>query len=343
MEYNRQIGLWLFAVIFLIVILVIFGGWVRLTRSGLSMVEWKVVRGVVPPLNAAAWDETFAKYRHTPEYQKVNRGMTLEEFKYIYYREYGHRILGRLAGLAFVVPLFVFLVRGALPRRRIPAFLGIGILFAVQGVMGWFMVKSGLVDQPQVSHYRLTLHLLCALALLGACLWLGFKYSFAVPPTGAPLSASPFFKKLALVFTGAVCLQITAGALTAGLKAGHISATFPTMFGQWIPTGLGRLQPWIMNALENPVLVHFQHRWFGFVVAGLALALLVRVRREPALPHLRAGVRGVLHLILLQIALGIGVIVLHVPVWLASVHQAVALGIFGLALFICYRAFGSRP
>ena len=170
---------------------------------------------MIPPLNAAAWDETFAKYRHTPEYQKVNRGMALEEFKYIYYREYGHRILGRLAGLAFVVPLFVFLVRGALPRRRIPAFLGIGILFAVQGIVGWFMVKSGLVDQPQVSHYRLTLHLLCALALLGACLWLGFKYSFAVPPTGAPLSASPFFKKLALVFTGAVCLQITAGALTA--------------------------------------------------------------------------------------------------------------------------------
>ena len=341
MEHDRRVGLWLFVVICLIVILVVFGGWVRLTRSGLSMVEWNVVTGVIPPVSVADWDETFDKYRQTPEYKKVNRGLSLEEFKFIYYREYGHRILGRLTGLAFVVPLFVFLVQGAIPRRQIPAFLGIGILFAVQGVVGWLMVKSGLVDQPQVSHYRLTLHLLCALALLGACLWLGFKYSFAVPAAERGM-ASPFFKKLAVVFMAAVCLQITAGALTAGLKAGYISDTFPTMFGQWIPPGLWRIQPWIKNVVENPALVHFQHRWFGFVVAGLAVALMVQVRRERSLPHLGASVLGVLHLILLQVVLGIGVIVMHVPVWLASLHQAMALGIFGLALFICYRAFGSR-
>jgi cytochrome c oxidase assembly protein subunit 15 len=141
MEHDRRVGLWLFVVICLIVILVVFGGWVRLTRSGLSMVEWNVVTGVIPPVSVADWDETFDKYRQTPEYKKVNRGLSLEEFKFIYYREYGHRILGRLTGLAFVVPLFVFLVQGAIPRRQIPAFLGISL--RCRGLWGGSWSRAG--------------------------------------------------------------------------------------------------------------------------------------------------------------------------------------------------------
>ena len=176
MTTNRQLAVWLLAVSALIVVLVAYGGWVRLTRSGLSIVEWNVVTGVVPPLSAAAWESEFAKYRQTPEYQLVNYGMELDAFKFIYYMEFGHRLLGRLAGLLFVVPLLYFLCRRAIPRAHIPAYLGIGLLFALQGLVGWLMVKSGLDDRPQVSHLRLTLHLSCALALLAACLWQALGY-----------------------------------------------------------------------------------------------------------------------------------------------------------------------
>ena len=337
MEQNKHVALWLLAVSCLIVVMVVFGGWVRLTRSGLSMVDWRVVTGVVPPLSAAAWDDTFYQYRQTPEYKEINRGMSLEEFKSIYYREYTHRILGRLTGLAFVVPLLVFLVRGALPRGHIPALLGIGILFAAQGLMGWFMVKSGLVDQPHVSHYRLMLHLLCALALLAGCLWLAFEHGLA--RDSQRRIASPPTRWWSVALLVGVCLQIAGGALVAGLKAGYISATFPRMFGQWIPQGLWSLEPWIANVVENPAMVHFQHRWFGFAVLVLALVLMVRVRREVSLPYLRTSATGVLYLILLQVVLGIVVIVLHVPVSLASLHQTVGLAIFVLTLFICHRAF----
>ena len=176
MTTNRQLAIWLLAVSALIVVLIVYGGWVRLTRSGLSIVEWNVVTGVVPPLSAAAWEGEFAKYRQTPEYQLVNYGMGLDEFKFIYYMEFGHRLLGRLAGLLFVVPLLYFLCGRAIPRAHIPTYLGIGLLFALQGLVGWLMVKSGLGDRPQVSHLRLTLHLCCAFALLAACLWQVFGY-----------------------------------------------------------------------------------------------------------------------------------------------------------------------
>jgi cytochrome c oxidase assembly protein subunit 15 len=305
------------------------------------MVEWHVVTGVVPPMSGDAWDETFHRYQQTPEYKKINRGMSLEDFKTIYYREYTHRILGRATGLAFVIPLLAFLARGAIPRSRLPAFLGIGFLFALQGLVGWFMVQSGLVDQPHVSHYRLTLHLLCALVLLAACLWYGFEYGLALPAAGQG-RVSPLFKGLSVALLLAVCVQIAAGALVAGLKAGYISDTFPKMFGQWVPEGLWRMQPWIANLLENPAMVHFQHRWFGFVVLGMALALAVQLRREPALPPLRLGVLGILHLLLLQVVLGVAAVALHVPAALASLHQAVALAIFILALFVCHQVFRVR-
>lgn len=205
MTTNRQLAVWLLAVSALIVVLVVYGGWVRLTRSGLSIVEWKVVTGVVPPLSAAAWESEFAKYRQTPEYQLVNYGMGLDEFKFIYYMEFGHRLLGRLAGLLFVAPLLYFLCRRAIPRAHIPAYLGIGLLFALQGLVGWLMVKSGLDDRPQVSHLRLTLHLCCALALLAACFWQALGYlSSAAKARSVPRLA----RRLCIWLFVAVCLQI---------------------------------------------------------------------------------------------------------------------------------------
>ncbi len=340
MPRDRIISGWLIAVVLLIVTTIIYGGWVRITRSGLSIVEWNVVSGVVPPLNAAGWDAEFAKYRSTPEYQKVNAGMSLSEFKDIYYREYNHRLLGRIAGLAFVVPLVVFLIQGRLPRQRIPLLLGIGLLFAVQGLIGWLMVKSGLTDQPQVSHHRLVLHLLAALALLAACLWLTFDYVAARGSPGNGVSL-PGLRRLAWATLAAVVLQIAFGALLAGLKAGHLSDTFPKMLGQWLPEGLLRQDGLIANLLENPLTVHFQHRWFGFATAGVALALFLGARRESGAgrlpPRVRKSIAGVVHLILLQVVAGVLLVVWNVPPHLASLHQAIAVAIFGLALFVVHQ------
>ena len=254
MTTNRQLAVWLIAVSALIVVLVVYGGWVRLTRSGLSIVEWNVVTGVVPPLSAAAWENEFAKYRQTPEYQLVNYGMELDAFKFIYYMEFGHRLLGRLAGLLFVVPLIYFLCRRAIPRAHIPAYLGIGLLFALQGLVGWLMVKSGLDDRPQVSHLRLTLHLCCALALLAACLWQALGYlSSAAEAQSVPRTT----RRLCIWLFAAICLQIAGGGLVAGLKAGHLSDTFPKMFGVWVPASLWAMQPPLVNLLDNPTTVHF--------------------------------------------------------------------------------------
>ena len=338
MNKNPSISFWLFLVSGLIVVMVVFGGRVRLTRSGLSIVEWNVITGILPPLNEAGWDDAFRKYQQTPEYIQVNAGISLEEFKSIYNMEYTHRLLGRLTGLAFVIPLLIFIGRGAIPRERIPAFVAIGLLFALQGLLGWLMVKSGLIDQPRVSHLRLTLHLICALVLLAACLWLAFGYTFGQPDLEHP-QVSPQIRRMSVLFLAAVFLQITAGGLVAGLKAGYVSASFPKMFGQWIPDGLGRMQPWIANMVDNPATVHFQHRWFAFVVLFLAVALMLRLRGEFLPSYLRISAISALHLVLLQVLLGIGVIAMHVPAWMASLHQFFAIAILGTGLLICHRAF----
>lgn len=340
MNKNKSIAFWLFAVSLLIAIMVVFGGWVRLTRSGLSIVEWNVVTGVAPPLSQAAWDDAFRQYQQTPEYLQVNVGMGLEEFKSIYYVEYGHRLLGRIAGLAFLVPLFVFFARGAILRPRLPAFAAIDLLFALQGLLGWLMVESGLIDQPRVSHLRLTLHLSAALLLLAGCLWLAFGYAFGQPAPTQP-RVSPQLRRLSVVFLAVAGLQIVAGGLVAGLKAGYISDTFPKMLGQWIPDGLWRLQPWIANHLANPATVHFQHRWFAFVVLGVAAALARRARMELLPAYLRPAAVSTLHLTLVQILLGVGVVAMHMPVWMASLHQAVAVAVLAAALQVCHRAFRS--
>ncbi len=334
---NKHVALWLFVVSFSVVGMVALGGWVRLTGSGLSMVDWHVVTGVVPPLSDEAWGQAFHDYRQTPEYLKINSGISLDEYRAIYYREYIHRIAGRLAGIGYVLPLFVFLIRGTIPWQRSVPYLGIGLLFGLQGLLGWLMVQSGLIADPHVSHYRLTLHLMLAVGLLGACLWLGFDHAIGVGREVAAIS--PSIRRLSIILFMAVCLQITLGALMAGLKAGHISATFPTIRGQWVPEGLWVLSPWIRNPTENALTVHFEHRWFAFVILILGVLLWRRVRRARPVDYLEASAALFLSLALLQIVLGISAITSGVPVWLASVHQVAGMSLFGLSLFICHRVF----
>lgn len=334
---QRVLGIWLFGVCLLIAALVVFGGFVRLTRSGLSIVEWEVVTGVVPPLGETAWEEAFKQYQQTPEFQKVNTEMTLREYRFIYYMEYFHRLLGRLAGLSLALPLFVFLSIGVIPLRKAPVYAGIALLFALQGFMGWHMVKSGLVDQPLVSHYRLTAHLLLALALFAGCFWLGLNRITRPSIPAQPTHNAPALM-LSLSLTAALVVQIAYGGLVAGLKAGHVSNTFPLLSGYLIPPGLlWPLQPWPINLVANPATVHFLHRWFAFAVLALVLALYSIVMKGAYSRPVRAALHWLLGLAGLQIMLGVSVIIWNVPLSLALVHQAVGVFFFALTLFITHR------
>lgn len=333
-------ALWLLFVSCTVVGMIALGGWVRLTGSGLSMVDWHVVTGIVPPLSEADWDQTFSDYQKTPEYVKINVGMPMDEYRTIYYREYVHRIAGRLAGLGVALPLLLFLVRGTIPWRRSAPYLGIGLLFAFQGLMGWLMVQSGLVDMPHVSHLRLTLHLMLAVALLGACLWLGIDHAMEAPPPETALP-SPSTVRLSLALLVAVCMQIALGGLMAGLKAGHVSATFPLIRGQWVPDGLWASSPWLSNLFANALTVHFEHRWFAFAILILGVLLWRQVRRDGT-SLLPACAALFVAICCGQILLGIATIAWGVPIAIALVHQLAGLSLFGLALFTYHRVRRSQ-
>jgi len=272
---------WLFFFAFVVAFLVVFGGIVRLTRSGLSIVEWNPVSGVVPPIGEKAWAEEFAKYQQTPEYQHINSWMTLDDYRFIFWLEWIHRFVARLAGLTYAIPVFYFLFSKAIPWREFGVYFLMGALFIGQAFMGWYMVASGLVDRPAVDHFRLTIHLLFALTLLGLALWTAFGHRYGFPASAASAKWSPL-SKLALASFVVLLIQISYGGLVAGLKAGHVSNTWPLMLGQWIPKGIfgadGFNWP---NLFEVPQTVVYIHRWFAFL--GLILVPLVLAGEEAKL------------------------------------------------------------
>jgi cytochrome c oxidase assembly protein subunit 15 len=331
---HNPVTVWLLIVCGLVVTMVVFGGYVRLTRSGLSIVEWDLVSGVLPPLGEAAWQATFAQYQQTPEFQKVNSAMTLDGYKRIFYVEYVHRLLARIAGLLVILPLGYFLVKGIIPWRRSAVYWLIALLFIFQGFLGWYMVSSGLVDSPSVSHYRLTIHLLMALWVLGLAFWVALDrvYARAQPALPSARGVSWAIALLALLVA-----QIAYGGLMAGMKAGHISDTFPRMFGYLVPPGLfAVLQPWWANLVADPTAVHFVHRWLAFVVLIVAL-LLGLVYRAGSPREIRLGGLSLGLLLSVQIVLGLSVIWLHVPLTLALLHQATAVLLFLNTLFLLHR------
>lgn len=318
----RAVALWLFAVAGLVALMVVIGGLTRLTESGLSMVEWKPITGWLPPLSEAAWAAEFEKYKQFPEYQKVNIGMTLEGFKGIFWLEYIHRLLGRLIGLAFAIPMLLFWIGGRIPAGMKPHLLLMFVLGGSQGALGWFMVASGLVDHPDVSHYRLTAHLGLAFLIYAYLLWGGLsllRHGRMVAARGGGIAA---------VLTVAVFLQILSGGLVAGLNAGLAHNTWPLMDGAFIPDGLLIAQPWWSNIFENAMTVQFQHRMLAYAVFVLALvtSVLLRGRAPVGLRH------GLLSAVLLQVGLGIATLLHHVPVWLGTLHQAGAVAVLGVAV-----------
>ncbi len=270
-RYRKGVSLWLYGMAVLVFGMIALGGLTRLTESGLSMVEWRPLMGVIPPIGDSAWQSVFEKYKAYPEYQQLNVGMTMKEFKFIFYFEYGHRILGRLIGMAFAFPALFFWMRGAFStpfRNRIIILFFLG---GLQGVVGWWMVKSGLVDRPDVSHYRLTTHLSLAVFLYIALLWTALRHHSNTIRTqfndGAQWSAG----LLVMVF-----VTLISGGLVAGLNAGAQYNTFPLMGGKWIPDGLFIRMPWVSNLTENLVTVQFNHRYFALTTAALILVFSIR-------------------------------------------------------------------
>lgn len=330
---SARVGNWLFVFASIVAFLVVFGGFVRLTRSGLSITEWNPISGTIPPLGEQAWLTEFNKYQQTPEFQQINFNMTLEEYKYIFYVEWFHRFIARFAGLAYAIPVFYFLVTREIPFKDFGMYFLMGMLFIAQAFAGWIMVASGLVDRPSVSHFNLTIHLLLALSLLGLAVWTGLGHRYGFPDRSKKAKWS-LPSRLALLSFLLLMIQITYGGMTAGLKAGHVSDTWPLMFGQWIPPNL--FSSWI-NLFEVPQTIVFIHRWFAWL-GILAVPLVYFMARKRNYP--REVLNGLLWLtgaVALQITLGVLTILSYVNIAVALIHQANALVLFVLGIYFIHR------
>ncbi|MCY3768490.1 MAG: COX15/CtaA family protein [Gammaproteobacteria bacterium] len=312
------VAIWLVVCCVLVLATVLLGGAVRLTGSGLSMVDWKPLMGVVPPMDARAWAEVFEQYKAFPEYRLVYPDMDLEGFKFIYYMEYSHRVLGRVIGIVFFVPFLVFLCTGKLVPG-LPGHLWLLLLLgAVQGLIGWYMVQSGLVDNPRVSQHRLALHMLVAVLIYAYMVRIVCELVIRRGPRD-PVSAT--MGKIALA---AVLLMIVSGAFVAGTKAGFIFNTFPKMGADWVPDQMMALSPGWRNFLENPVAIQFLHRLLavGVLIAILGYARQLGHSTDPA----RKTTAGCLVIaVAVQLGLGIATLLSGVPPVLGVAHQAGAM------------------
>ncbi len=335
-DRNKRIARWLFWVSASICVMVVVGGLVRLTYSGLSITEWKLITGVLPPLTQEQWLGEFQKYQQTPQYQKLFPDMTLSDFKFIYFMEWFHRLLGRIVGLLFAVPFFVYWARGWFEKRELGRFVAIGLLFMFQGFFGWYMVQSGLVDRPLVSHYRLTVHLLLALVLLTLTFQTAVYFRRKIQPVER-VAANPAMRFFIRSMPVLLFVQFGLGGMVAGLKAGAVSDTFPKMAGAWIPDLIFSMQPWYKNVFENSFTIHFMHRWFGVFIFFYTLVFSVILWRQSVPPALRKSFWVLLGLIGGQVLLGVLTIWLHVPVALASLHQLTALVVFLSAMYLWNR------
>jgi cytochrome c oxidase assembly protein subunit 15 len=332
---NRQIGIWLLVCAVMVFAMTVLGGVTRLTHSGLSIVTWEPLAGILPPLSPEAWVEEFENYKQFPEYQKINMGMSLAGFKAIFWYEFSHRLLGRAIGLVFAIPFVYFLV-----RRRVDLRLGLhlGLLFVLggmQGVLGWYMVSSGLVDRPDVSQYRLTAHLGLAVIIYGYMIWLSMA---VLLPMARPLGEPPpmGFRIATFAIVASAFIMILSGGLVAGLDAGFAYNTYPTMDGAWVPTGM------LTDPFGNIATVQFLHRWLGPAMAILVVLVWGR-GLDLALPRWAMAAHYWLVVTLAaQGTIGIGTLLLVVPIPLASVHQAGALVVFTAAIVAAFLTDQAR-
>ena len=333
MNHDRQVARWLLLCAAVVFGMIVLGGVTRLTHSGLSIVEWKPLLGAIPPLSEQHWQATFDKYKQFPEYQKVNRGMSLDGFKRIFMYEYLHRLLGRLIGVVFAVPLLYFALRRRLRPGHIPHLVALFCLGGLQGLLGWYMVKSGLVDNPRVSHYRLAAHLAVAVAIYAYMLWLAFDLWWA---SDRPMADRRPYGRWALLMAALVYLMILSGALVAGTRAGLVYPTWPLMGDSFLPPGLYATTPAWLAMFEDVVTIQFNHRMFAYVLFVLLNVFAFLVYRNASPGRSRLAALLLVAALCVQVVLGISTLLLHVPVWLAAMHQGGAVLLLTAALFLVH-------
>ena len=331
----KSLSNWLFAVAALVLLMIIVGGITRLTESGLSITRWEPITGTLPPIGDAAWRDAFELYRQSPQYQKVNTGMSLSEFKNIYFWEYVHRLLGRVIGFAFALPLLWFALKRAIPQGygwKLVALLALG---GTQGAIGWWMVASGLVDVPEVSHIRLAVHLLTAFAIFGSLIWVAMD----LRRLGMDHDSRPArMPTVAIWVLSLLALQFLFGAYVAGLEAGYAYSSWPLMGDEWFPSGAPMLEPWLRNFADNPIVVQFIHRWLAFVFAGVA-ALLARAAWKRGRQWEAAAL---VLAVAVQILLGIFTLLSGVEITIAAAHQGMAAVLLGTVLVAAHRLGQAR-
>ena len=330
------VRIWLALMAGLVALIVIVGGATRLTDSGLSITEWNPVTGIIPPLSADDWAVEFEKYRQIPEYVQINRGMSLAEFKFIYWWEWGHRLLGRLVGFAFLIPFVVLLASGHIARSIVPRLLILFALGGLQGFIGWWMVKSGLVGRTDVSQYRLAVHLTLACVIFAALLWTVFSLSRHAGKPEPVMVRRGAGLVLALVF-----VQIALGALVAGLDAGLTYNTWPLMDGDFIPQGLWLLQPWWVNLTENITTVQFDHRMIAYLLTA-AIAIHAWQLLSAGTANARSRALVLVACIAGQMLIGIATLVHVVPLSLGILHQFVALVLLAAAVWNVQESRGAK-
>ena len=314
----RALAVWLLVVAALVFAIVVVGGITRLTESGLSITEWKPIRGIIPPLNAAEWQAEFDGYKRIPQYAAFNTGMTLDGFKSIYFWEYLHRLLARAIGTVLAIVMLVAWYKRAIPKGYGSRMIAIFLLGGLQGVIGWWMVYSGLSARTEVSHIRLAVHLLAALLIFSALIWTALDlFRLARDPAYRPARLTGACAAALLVLAS----QIMFGAFVAGLRAGYAYASWPRMGDEWFPAGGWNAQ-WdaLRNLIDNPIVVQFVHRWWGWVAAAAALL----VARQAKALGAKGSVHAVAAFVILQIALGIATLMTGVTLPIAVAHQAVA-------------------
>ena len=333
---TRLVGYWLFVCAAMVFIMTIIGSITRLTESGLSIVEWQPLMGIIPPLNDTEWQRLFILYQQTPEYIYKNTGMSLDEFKQIFWWEWLHRLWGRVIGLVFLIPLLWLWMRGFLWQALL---FRLGILFVLgglQGLLGWFMVQSGLVDRPSVSHYYLVLHLILAVVLMGAMISLALQLCDPYPSSRTTYIASYLYRfgQVILLWFGITMIW---GGFVAGLDAGVVYNTFPTMHRYWLPPESLSMRPWWLNLFENTAMVQFCHRWFAITLWVLIMLFWIKTWKS----DLAIGEKNIATLLAVvttsQVLIGIMTLILAVPVWLGVLHQSSALIVFTILLWMLHK------
>ena len=337
MVMQKPIAVWLLICCVLVFAMVVVGGVTRLTDSGLSIVEWQPIIGTMPPITQGDWDEMLEKYRASPQYQQINKGMSVDEFKSIFWWEYFHRLLGRLIGVVFFVPFVYFLIKKQIDKPLGLKLTGMFVLGGLQGFMGWYMVMSGLVDNPHVSQYRLTAHLGLAFVIFAALFWVALDL---LSPEGGHQQMTKQLQSLrrfSIGLTSLIFVMVLSGGFVAGIRAGLAYNTFPLMNGHFIPPEIFMLEPWYRNFFDNMATVQFDHRLIAWILAFLVPLFWFKAMKAELPSTTRLACHLLLIMLAIQISLGIATLLNFVPIPLAAAHQGGAVLLFAAALWVSHR------